>query len=320
MKTIPEIPPLAYYRLRFHFKAQDDLQLPAFKGSPWRGVFGHALKKTACPFRQATCQTCLLKNQCLYLNLFETPVSTTIAPISSATTHFPHPFILTPPLDQRGLIPQGDTFTTELTLLAPGFSMLPYLIITFQVMGQHGIGSSAAQFELLLVQVHHQAQWQTLFDSTQGELLALPPPAHSQALADPASSQQLTLQLLTPLHLKINQQLSNELPFQHLIQGLSRRIRHLAQLYSQTTQEINTLPLIEAAAAIRVKHQALHWYEVPRFSQRQQRQMRFVGLLGSVTYQGDLDPFIPWLNLGEALHLGSLTSFGFGKYQLRWEP
>ena len=90
--------------------------------------------------------------------------------------------------------------------------------------------------------------------------------------------------------------------------------------FSANNYKIISIVLIEAAAAIRVKHQALHWYEVPRFSQRQQRQMRFVGLLGSVTYQGDLDPFIPWLNLGEALHLGSLTSFGFGKYQLRWEP
>jgi hypothetical protein len=319
MKTILEIPPLTYYRLRFHFKAKDDLQLPAFKGSPWRGVFGHALKKTVCPFQRAACQTCLLKDQCLYLNLFETPASTTTSPISSATTHFPHPFILTPPLDRRDLIPQGDTFTTELTLLTPGFSMLPYLIITFQVMGQHGIGSTAAQFELRSAQVRHQAQWQPLFDSVQGELLAVPPPSHSQALPEQISPQQLTLRLLTPLHLKVNQQLSHELHFPHLIQGLSRRIRHLAQLYSQTTEEINTLPLIEAATAIQVKRQDLYWYNVPRFSQRQQRKMKLGGLIGSITYQGELAPFVPWLNLGEALHLGSLTSFGFGKYQLEWE-
>jgi len=44
--------------------------------------------------------------------------------------------------------------------------------------------------------------------------------------------------------------------------------------------------------------------------------MKFGGLLGTITYAGDLEPFIPYLALGEWIHIGGKTSFGLGKYNI----
>ncbi|MCI5167907.1 MAG: CRISPR system precrRNA processing endoribonuclease RAMP protein Cas6, partial [Candidatus Electrothrix sp. GM3_4] len=59
------------------------------------------------------------------------------------------------------------------------------------------------------------------------------------------------------------------------------------------------------------------WRELPRFSGRQQQWMKFGGLLGSVSWQGrveDFRPFLPYLAIGEWIHVGGKSSFGLGKY------
>ncbi len=48
--------------------------------------------------------------------------------------------------------------------------------------------------------------------------------------------------------------------------------------------------------------------------------MKFGGLLGSISYEGDLAPFMPYLALGEWLHVGGKTSFGLGRYRIMREP
>ena len=39
--------------------------------------------------------------------------------------------------------------------------------------------------------------------------------------------------------------------------------------------------------------------------------------MGSINYRGDLDPYLPYLALGEWVHLGNKSSFGLGKYVLQ---
>ncbi|MDO8785622.1 MAG: CRISPR system precrRNA processing endoribonuclease RAMP protein Cas6 [Syntrophales bacterium] len=41
------------------------------------------------------------------------------------------------------------------------------------------------------------------------------------------------------------------------------------------------------------------------------------GFVGSITYEGNMLPFLTPLKAGETLHVGKGTTFGLGKYEMR---
>jgi hypothetical protein len=79
----------------------------------------------------------------------------------------------------------------------------------------------------------------------------------------------------------------------------------------------NLRELIAAAESVQAKDSTLRWRDWQRYSTRQKVQMKLGGLVGTVTYEGDLCPFLPFLRAGELTHVGKATSFGLGKYSLR---
>ena len=60
----------------------------------------------------------------------------------------------------------------------------------------------------------------------------------------------------------------------------------------------------------------LRWRDWTRYSSRQHRKMQLGGLVGSVTYAGDLAAFLPFVALGQLLHVGKNATFGLGKYRV----
>ncbi len=63
---------MLYGKYRFRCCFESEAILPAYKGSTFRGVFGHALKKVVCPFKDQTCASCRSKEKCVYAIAFET--------------------------------------------------------------------------------------------------------------------------------------------------------------------------------------------------------------------------------------------------------
>ncbi|RLC18770.1 MAG: hypothetical protein DRI57_07960 [Deltaproteobacteria bacterium] len=74
--------------------------------------------------------------------------------------------------------------------------------------------------------------------------------------------------------------------------------------------------LSHAADDVRTVSSDLRWEHAIRYSNRQKRSMPFGGLIGEVTFAGDLAPFWPFILLGEWMHVGKKTSFGLGQYEL----
>ncbi len=44
--------------------------------------------------------------------------------------------------------------------------------------------------------------------------------------------------------------------------------------------------------------------------------MKLGGIIGNVTYAGDLTPFLPFIVLGKYIHVGKGATFGLGKYEI----
>lgn len=43
------------------------------------------------------------------------------------------------------------------------------------------------------------------------------------------------------------------------------------------------------------------------------------GFLGDITFEGNIEPFMPLIKAGEILHVGKGAGFGLGKYEITKE-
>ncbi len=307
---------------RFHFflRALEHINLPAYKGSTLRGGFGHAFKKVVCVNRERLCETCLLKEKCVYSYVFETPPPSDASKMRKYP-YAPHPFVITPPLEEKRQYRQGETLCFELTLIGKSIDFLPYFIYTFDELGQIGIGKGKGKYKLEELRTSiNKNDGETLYSSADKILRQN---VQSMGLNEIlshfsrfSSSNVLTLHFLTPTRLKFDGKLSETLEFHVLIRNMLRRLSLLSYFHCGEELDLDFKGLIEKSLGIRVKTSNLRWVDWERYSNRQETRMMMGGFTGAITFEGEIEPFLPYLLLGEYLHVGKGTSFGLGKYEI----
>ncbi len=318
-------------RFQFILKPIDPIHLPLYKGSTLRGGFGHAFKKVVCVKREKVCETCLLKGKCVYSYVFETPPP----PDSQKMKKYPyapHPFIITPPLEEKRIYHQGDTLCFELTLIGKSIEFLPYFIYTFDELGKIGIGRGKGKYRLEEVRAIHLGQradrrggkakvenGEMIYSEKDKTLRNQFPILKTMDLIPlPGHPSPFTLHLLfvTPTRLKFEGNLTPTLEFHILIRNLLRRISLLSYFHCGEELELDFKGIIESSKGINVKEESLRWLDWERYSNRQETKMKMGGFIGTIVFEGDLETFMPFLRLGEYLHVGKGTSFGLGKYNI----
>jgi len=329
-------------QFQFFLKSLDSLYLPEYKGSTLRGAFGHAFKKVVCVNREKACSSCLLKGKCVYSYVFETPPP----PDTSKMRKYPfapHPFVITPPLEGKRQYRKDERLCFELTLIGKSIDYLPYFIYTFDEMGRIGIGKARGKYHLEEVRAIEtgerskgKGQREELVYSGKDKILHnnfhvivgedllafdLASKLSSSAFSLSPSTFHpspftLHLSFLTPTRLKFDGRLSPKLEFHILIRNLLRRISLLSYFHCDKELDLDFRGIIEKAREISVKKSNLIWIDWERYSNRQGTTMKMGGFTGSVAFQGDLEPFLPFLLLGEYIHVGKGTSFGLGKYKM----
>jgi len=297
----------------FEAVLEDEALLPPYKGSTFRGVFGRALKAVVCALKRQECADCLLGRQCLYTRIFETPPDYR----QPGRPTPPHPFVIEPPDTTKTHFLPGEAFNFTLLLFGPANQYLPYFVYAFEEMGKIGIGRQIegrrARFVLQSVrsagQAIYDAVHRTLSPAEAVELsLERPPPAKAVTF--------LTVRLLTPLRLKYQNRLQADLPFHVLLRAALRRLSALNSWFGAGEPPLDYKGLTARAQEVKVRSAALRWYDWQRYSHRQDQAMLMGGLVGEVTYAGDLSEFIPVLRYAEKVHLGKATTFGLGKIRL----
>src|SRR3989337_2930807 len=111
-------------RLHLSLNVLDSIVLPPYKGSTFRGGFGHAFKKVVCTIRNRECNDCILKSRCIYSYVFETPPPEG-SEILKKYEKAPHPFVIEPPFETRTHYQPGDTLSFGLILLGKAAEYLP---------------------------------------------------------------------------------------------------------------------------------------------------------------------------------------------------
>ena len=318
-----------FARYRLTYTVQEPLRMPRYKGNVFRGRFGYILRDITCVGGAQQCEKqCEFPERCLYSKCFETPVPDD-SPMLRGQPFAPHPFILEPPDTRQLEYTPGDTFTCNLILIGNAIEVLPWIIFTFYRMAEQRIGLRNQRGRCRLEKVEslparEGEPSQTIFTSEtemltdEGILLGL----DDVMQAAPHITDTLDLTFLTPTSIKVNGKWTSHLTFETLIRNLLRRIRFLNYFHCgedlDTGVDVHTL--IEAASA--VEHTShLQWLRRDRYSHRAETSVPMSGFIGNIRFEGELAPFLPFICLGEHLHIGHHTAFGYGQYRLvsEWE-
>ncbi len=302
--------PLALYRL--HFIAQEAVRLPAYAGSAWRGVFGHALKRLVCVTREPACPPCLLYRSCVYPYLFETPPDPAAGKLRKYPAA-PHPFVLRP--GPGGAHAAGDPVNMDVILFGHGNRHLPYVLHAFDQAGRRGLGQGDGRLELTQVtQRTLDDAWQAIYQP--GHALQPLPPAVPEP---PPIPNRLTLVLETPLRLRQDETLLGADAFRvgALFANLLRRISLLTTFHTDTPLVTDFAGLSQAGWMIGRRAARLRWHDWMRYSSRQDALIQMGGLIGELDLDGaGLEPFWPYLWLGQWTHAGKGAVMGLGRYRL----
>jgi hypothetical protein len=313
---------LAHFRFaqfRFRLEANTPIALPPYKGSTFRGALGHALKGLVCVTGKDSCEACLLRPRCVYPYLFES------RPPEGATalrnnSDIPQPFVLVPPLTEQTDFQAGATFALELVLFGKAIDYLGYFILALERMGAQGVGRGRGTFKLLAVDVIQvDRTTREIYTAEAPTLKEIGPPLSMQQIADtqPADNiREITLEFVTPTRLTQDDKLVDLPEFHILIRRLLGRLSSLSRFHHDTPLDIDFRALIEAAKQVTIAKHTLHWHDWERYSNRQQTRMKLGGVKGTVSYTGELEPFLLFLMLGAWTHVGKGTSFGLGKYRV----
>lgn len=326
-----KLPAISLARYRFTLAADDPMLLPPYKGSTLRGGFGHAFKRMVC-FQPGvkTCTQCLLRYTCPYAYVFETPAPPD-AEVLSRNESIPRPLVIVAPAEQKTAYLPGDHLAFHIVLVGKAAQYLPYFLVAFQELGRCGLGRSLdlpggrrrGRFHLERVEAVDPLDSSTapVYD------FARPSHIHAQVLAVDAEritsyagalpADHLTVDFQMPVRLRHNgKTIKRGPPFHVLVKALLGRLSSLAYFHCGDRWETDFRGWIDRAETVAIAEAQTTWEDWNRYSSRQEQRIDMGGLLGRITYTGDLAPYRPLLAAGALLHVGKGTVFGNGRYTL----
>lgn len=316
----PPLLPLTRYRLIATF--EQDLLLPDYAGSLLRGVFGAALRRTACMTGLPDCKACPLWRTCPYPAIFDTPPQQT--QLGQRFSQVPNPYVVEPPAPGTRRVPVGEPLVWHMVLVGDEtLRQLPLVVHAWQRSLRHGWGREAVRTvgelrEVRAIGADGQAidVWDPVADRVIAHSAQWQAPDLSIGHEPPDG---LVLNILTPLRLQHEgHPLSvRELSPRVLVAHLLRRVSLMLELHMGISQApFDARALVGHAETLRDDRTQLRWKDWTRYSSRQKQEMTLGGVMGRWLLRGELAPLWPWLYLGQWLHLGKNATMGMGAYTL----
>jgi hypothetical protein len=308
----------AFSAFRLTLRADEILYLPSYKGSALRGAFGHTLRRVICVSGNADCRECPVTDSCIYPYIFETR-SAPDDPFLRNRDRTANPYIIRPPLDPQAEFRAGEEFAFELILIGRAVEYLPYFVFAFIETGRTGLGRGKGRFTLSAVEnIRSDRSLTPVYQNTDQILRDISREITCEELLNACPPpEKCTFRFLTRLELKEKSRYP-DIRFGVLFRALLRRITTLAHLHCGIDcSGIDFAGLSHAADEIRTVSSNLSYEYAERYSNRQKRRMPFGGLIGDITFEGDLAPFLPFIRLGEWVNVGKKTTFGLGRYEIR---
>ncbi len=313
------LPPLHFAQFRFLLRAASPLLLPARnKGNTLRGAFGTMLRKLCCHPGCPGAARCEFRATCTYAQVFE-PAAPEGSPALSNYQAIPRPFVIRPPLEEKTGYQPGETVEFGLILVGRAIEFLPYFVLTFNRLGEEGLGVKRARCALERVEQLEASGCATAVVYDGGTRVMRPAAGSIREVSSACASQSRALQVrfLTPTFLVFEGHAVREPHFHHLVRRLRDRLNALATFYCGGPLVLDFKGLGERAAAVLRTHCDLRWMARQRQSSRTGRRHDVSGFVGTCAFAGDLAEFLPLLHFGQYLHVGKHTAWGNGWLSLQ---
>ena len=311
---------LTVHRLRFRYVVQHRLQLPTHRGTALRGALLEAVRGRFCILQgRANAPACGAQPDCQVCGL----VAATDAQ-GPRGVELPRPYALQPASDRRMTLDPGDDLGFDLLLFGTGIAFFPYLALAAQGLRRLGRvddpsqGHNIALADIWAVNdlTGHASRLVRRAEPTFN--LPMLPIDHQHVLAYAATlpREEITVRLRTPLRLVADGSLLRRLHFASLFRRIVRRFSDLSLAYGGGLPGLDFSPLLAQAERVETVEDRTSWLDVESPSSRLGRTTPIGGLVGAVSFRGDLGPLLPWLVWGELIGAGKDTTKGNGWIEL----
>jgi hypothetical protein len=316
-------PHLDVFPLSVVCRAIAPVTLPVFAGSAVRGALFGAVRDLACVNQAApSCRACSLHQVCGVSRLLAT-----VEEDGPRGVEVPRPFVIRPPLEGARTVAPGETFKFGITLIGDeALRLFPYVALGLRRMGDLGLGRALPRRGCFAVErvtaVNPFLGTRQTVLRAGDDLVTLPeaPVTAAQIAAWCAARgtvHRLTVRLRTPLRLVVNKELVKRLTFEALLRRILRRTTDLARSFGEGVPPVDYADLLVRAAAVQTVEDRTQWLELESKSARQGRTVPIGGLVGAVTFEGPIGPFLPWLLWGQLLGVGKDVTKGNGVIEVR---
>ena len=294
-------------------------------GTMLRGAFGTALRRIVCLDLDQKCIDCPTRESCVYQKIFS-PITSVDSKRLSKNRDMPRGFVFKPPLNADTYGPEK-FLSFRMILVGELIKWLPYIIVPFSELGRTGIGMERIPFafERLTSRDLKGEESHEIFSSRDN--LVRPGKIVSLSFEEIKGTvnrvpKRLTLTFITPTLLMFNpdDKKGGSKPvrvpeFHVVVKRLRDRVNRLATAYCRTELQVDYKELGKKAEDVKISSVHGEWQERSRKTRAGERQS-LSGFVGSITYEGDFEEFLPLLRLGEYLHIGKNAAFGNGWYRI----
>ncbi len=296
----------------FLISPKERIDLPRYLGHSLRGGFSQAFRKISCGLKDKRCDQCLLSENCAYSYIFETPLPRHSG-MAKKYPYAPYPFVLEPPLEMIS----AHQIAFGLVLIGKAIDYLAHFICAFAELGRRGTGKGRGRFQLLEVRSDRKTVYSTsrmvlgrdYREVTSEEILSRPL----------KGVKRLEVRFLTPTRMKSDSKPTSRIDFSTIIRNLLQRVALLSYFHCGEEIDGDMKGMIDRAKKITLESSELSWYDWERFPKKQRKKLKMGGIVGVAKFSGNLDEFLPYLSIGELVHIGKGTSLGLGRFRLRNE-
>ena len=316
---------------RFTIAPLQPLLVPAInKGNMLRGGFGHAFRRLCCIPQCKDTRTCPLTGSCPYKAVFE-PSPPPGAESLSKNQDIPRPFVFRAPHTQQTRFEQGQLFEFDLVLIGRALDFLPYFVLSFRELAVEGLGLNRAKCNLERVEQiklspHGTGRHTKVIYAAEDQLFRATEAWGADEwiknrLHNPSTSEgdraveRVTIRFLTPTFLRADGEVIRRPEFHHVFKRLRDRTNALSTFFGDGPLDVDFRELGRRAEKVRTVACDVKWMERFRTSSKTRQRHELSGFVGEATYEGYLTELLPWLLLGELIHVGKHTAWGNGWYQ-----